>query len=315
MRRLFKGLGYTTLAIAGLLGLAILFIYVRYPIVPPASDLVIEATPERVERGAYLFNHVAPCLDCHAERDWDLLAAPIVPGTAGKGAQFRWLVNEDLYAANITPHALADWTDGEMVRAITAGVDKDGNALYPLMPYDDYAKMPQEDIYAIVAYLRTLEPLAFTPPPPNGSVLINLIGRILPEPYHPPSPIDPADTIAYGEYLTAVASCAFCHGSDFSGGRLFRLPGGGAIRAANLTPDRETGLGNWNRESFIHAFKMLSDHQGNPVPVPEGRMNTPMPWIRFSGMTEGDLGAIYEYLRTLPPVAKNLRAMPTEGAP
>ncbi len=220
-----------------------------------------------------------------------------------------------MYAANITPHSLGDWADGEMVRAITAGVDKDGKALYPLMPYDDFAKMPQEDIYAIVAYLRTLEPIAFTPPPLKGNVLINLIGRILPGPYHPPPPVDPSDAVAYGEYLTEVASCAFCHGSDFSGGRLFRIPSGGAIRSANLTPDKETGLGNWNREGFIRTFKWFSDHQGNPIPVPKGRVNTAMPWIRFSGMTEDDLGAIYDYLRTLLPVSKDVRSMPTEDDP
>lgn len=309
MRRLFKVLGYSILTLIGLIGLALLFIFVRYPIIPPVSDIRIETTPERLARGTYLFNHVAPCLTCHSERDWAWYTGPIVPGTEGKGAQIQWLVNLDLFSANITPHGLSAWTDGEIIRAITSSVGKKDQPLNPMMPSDDFAKMPQEDIYSLVVYLRSLNPVAFDPPKPAGNFLINLVGRILPAPYVPPPPVDLSDTVAYGKYLTHVASCNFCHDSDFSGGQLFRIPGGGAVRSANITPAKDVGIGDYSRDAFIRTFKSFTSHQAEPIPVPEGEVNTVMPWIQFSGMTEEDLGAIYDYLRTLPPVEKNVAAL------
>lgn len=62
----------------------------------------------------------------------------------------------EFYSRNLTPANLRGWTDGEIFRAITAGVNKEGEALFPVMPYRNYSKMDKEDIYDIIAYLRTL---------------------------------------------------------------------------------------------------------------------------------------------------------------
>jgi hypothetical protein len=72
------------------------------------------------------------------------------------------------------------------------------------------------------------------------------------------------------------------------------------VRSANITPDKETGIGTWNKEIFIKRFRdsMLLAEQA----VKPGDYNTVMPWTTYAGMNDTDLGAIYDYLTTLPAV-------------
>src|SRR5690606_35010597 len=113
---------------------------------------------------------------------------------------------------------------------------------------------------------------------------------------------------AYGEYLAEVAGCRFCHtqqengkevpGVAFAGGLELAFEAG-VVVSANITPDPLTGIGGWTREAFVARFKAFADE----VPaVADGDPNTVMPWSLYAGMTEEDLGAIYDYLRTVPPV-------------
>ncbi|HMV91786.1 MAG TPA: cytochrome C, partial [Cyclobacteriaceae bacterium] len=130
--------------------------------VSDASDLKIDYTAERIDRGKYLANNVAMCIDCHSTRDFTVFGGPLIPGTEGKGGEkFSKELGfpGDFYAANITPAAIGNWTDGELFRAITTGVSKDGHALFPVMPYLNFGKMDKEDIYSIIAYIRTLKPI------------------------------------------------------------------------------------------------------------------------------------------------------------
>ncbi len=134
------------------------YFFVRYPDVPPPEDVKVAATPERLARGEYLVENVVGCVVCHAERDLTKYSGPVVDGTKGKGGQRFGFGLEPfvIYTKNITPAGIGEWTDGELIRAITAGVSRDGTPLFPLMPYPHYAKMAREDVEAIVAYLRTL---------------------------------------------------------------------------------------------------------------------------------------------------------------
>ena len=301
MRRLFSILRWTLVGLALLVvaGLAILFLL--FPRSSEPMKLSIERTPERIERGRYLVEHVANCLDCHSERDWSYYGGPVVPGTEGMGAPLR-VLRPHVHSANITPAALDSWTDGELVRAFTSGISRDGRVLNPFMPYDTYARMSKEDVYAVTAYLRMLPPIDNEVPLPQESLPIRLLSRILPKPYDPPPPIAPDDSIAYGSYLANIAECSFCHGADFSGGRRFRIPGTDQRWASvNLTPHPQNRVGTWSRENFIGVFKSFSPPGGREIPGNE--VNTVMPWYRYAGMTESDLGAIYDYLRTLPPIA------------
>jgi len=145
MKTILKAIGLIlgVLIVAGLGWL--IYFNSTHPNVAPAKDIHVEITPERLERGKYLANIAANCIDCHSKRDFTKYSGPIIPGT--------------LYAKNITPAGIGDWTDGEILRAITVGVNKKGEALFPLMPYNRFRHMSQEDLYSIIAYLRTLKPI------------------------------------------------------------------------------------------------------------------------------------------------------------
>lgn len=107
------------------------FVYFNsaYPKAGPAPKIKIEYSQDRIERGKYLANHVSMCMDCHSTRDWATFAGPLVPGTEGKGGE-RYDkalgVPGTVYAKNLTPENLGKWSDGEIFRAITSGVNKDG---------------------------------------------------------------------------------------------------------------------------------------------------------------------------------------------
>ncbi len=97
----------------------------------------IELTAERIERGEYLAHHVMVCASCHSKRDFTLFAGPIAEGEAWKGYAHSQKEGLPGYyvASNLTPSNLGDWTDGEIFRAMTVGVSKDGRPLFPMMPY------------------------------------------------------------------------------------------------------------------------------------------------------------------------------------
>jgi hypothetical protein len=310
------------MAIAG--GIGAIYLVTSFPKVGPASDITIEATPERLARGEYLANNVLSCVVCHSGRDWKVFAAPIIAGTKGAGGE-RFGKEMGLpgtfYAKNITPVGLGEWSDGEIVRAITSGVDRDDKALFPLMPYLAYNKMAQEDVYSVVAYLRTLKPVGSSSYPESSfDMPMNLIIRTIPQPYTSAPAPDPTDELAYGEYLTTVAACFDCHtmqkqgnpveGFEYAGGFEFILPGGQRVRSTNITPDAETGIGAWNKVRFIAQFKSYDTPEGKRMPLVEGRFNSLMPWTQYAGMDEKDLGAIYAYLQTLKPVQNKVEKYP-----
>lgn len=322
--------------LAGLVGLVVIlvgaglaYLFTRYPAVPPPEDVRLQATPERLARGQYLVDNVVGCVVCHADREWTRYSAPVVAGTKGKGGQRFGFGAEPfvLYARNITPAAVGEWTDGELVRAITTGVSRDGTPLFPLMPYPRYAQMSREDIEAIVVYLRTLPAVAHDPVPPRTlDFPLPLIVRTIPAPArHVPTP-DPTDRVAYGRYLTNAAVCADCHtpiddqgaplpGKDFAGGTPFTPNGVGLVRSANLTPDATTGIGTWTEDQFLATFRAYRDQPARTLDGAERLQNTEMPWTYYAGMQDDDLRAIYAYLRTLSPVVNRVEKFPSAAAP
>ncbi|MEX0686399.1 MAG: c-type cytochrome [Balneolales bacterium] len=293
---------------------SLLYVSFGLPNVDDAPDIVIESSPERLSRGAYLVNHVAICMDCHSERDWSLFSGPLKPGTQGMGGE---LFDENLglpgryYASNITPAGIGDWTDGEVFRAITSGVNRDGNALFPLMPYPNYGQMDDEDIYSVIAYLRTLEPIEHEVPKSVSNFPMNLIIKTLPaKPAFQKMP-EKGNTLEYGKYLVNAAGCKSCHtpfakgeyNEDllFAGSREFPMPQGGLLKSANITFHEKTGIGTWTKERFVERFKSMDSSLVSIANQPDS-FNTIMPWSLYSGMEEDDLEAIYEYLKSVKPV-------------
>ncbi len=299
--------------------LVIFYILYFLPRVPVEENIRIEITPERLERGKYLAENVAQCLDCHSTRDWSKFSAPAIPGTEGKGGEaFDRTMGfpGTYYAANITPFNLRDWSDGELFRAVTAGVSRDGRALFPIMPYPSYGKMDREDIYSIIAYIRSLKPVEHTPPASVSNFPMNIIINTIPS-AGALSPKPPAtDRVRYGGYLANAASCAECHTPAnrgqiieeklFSGGRYFELPDGTVI-SRNITPDRQTGIGAWSEQDFITRFKAFekAEHYSAEGLKP-GDFNTVMPWSNYAQMTDADLAAIYAYLMSVKPIANKV---------
>lgn len=285
------------------------------PNVGDAPDIEVSKAPNNVERGRYLANSVAVCMDCHSVRDWSLFTGPPSPGTLGRGGEE---FNQKMglpgiyYSKNLTPYGLEDWTDGEIFRAVTTGVSKDGSALFPIMPHPNYARVSKDDIYDIIAYLRTLDPIEYTPPPAESDFPMNFIINTIPqEPMFTPIP-DDSDTVAKGKYLVTMASCADCHtpfdkgeydmSMFLAGGREFPFPWA-TLTTANLTPDEETGLGNWTEKVFVQRFKQYQDSSYVIPKVKPGDFMTIMPWIMYSTMEEEDLKAIFAYLQSLDPIS------------
>lgn len=297
----------------------------RYPDAGPAPTLTVEKTAARLERGKYLAEHVAVCIDCHSDRDWTKFSGPIVEGSEGAGG-FRFGPElgfpGTIYSKNITPAGIGSMTDGQLLHTITTGIGKDGSALFPLMPYHAYANAADEDLYAIIAYIRTLKPIEREVPPTELDFPLNLIVRTIPA--HRPAPKaapDRSDSVAYGRYLITMAGCADCHtqseegvpvpGREFGGGVEFHLPAG-TVRSANLTPEMETGTGAWTKEIFIAKFRAFAGPDG-AQPVGENGFQTVMPWTWYAGMTDDDLGAIYSYLTTLKPVWNKVEPWTSAG--
>lgn len=315
MKRLLK---ISLLVIAIILcGLGGLLGYVKYglPRVGAAPNLTIKADAEMLRRGDYLVNHVMACMVCHSRRDYTKFSAPVVLGTEGAGGEgFNRAEGfpGDFPPSNITPAHLAAWTDGEIFRALTAGVRQNGEPLFPVMPYLMYGQLDETDVRAVIAYLRTLAPNEHAVAAAQADFPFSLILRTFPTaPKMGPRP-DAAETVKYGEYLTKAASCLDCHTTGqpaeraFAGGFEFRLPDGGTVRSANITPDEETGIGRLSKEQFIRRFKAYETSVYQPSTVKPGEFNTVMPWTVFAGMTEHDLGAIYDYLRTVRPVRQSV---------
>jgi mono/diheme cytochrome c family protein len=267
-----------------------------------------------VERGKYLAWHVMGCIDCHSRRDFSKFSGPVVPGTEGMGGErFGPEVGlpGNVYGRNITPAAIGDWSDDELARAITRGISKNGDTLFPIMPYLAYSKMSRQDLNDIIKYIRTLKPLENKVPARQLFIPIAMaIPTQLPDPdmskNHKP---DPADKVKYGEYLFMQASCSDCHTPRERGTPDFtRVAGGGnsfkhekfSVNTPNITPDT-SGIGLWTEKMFLQKFKAnSSDEFVNRDP---GKFNTYMPWSLFGKMKDDELKAIYAYLRTIKPVS------------
>jgi mono/diheme cytochrome c family protein len=292
-----------------------LYYFVILPRDLPVPDLTIEITPERVARGEYMANAVFGCMYCHSERDWDLFGAPPKPGTLGKGGEVfdeRVGVSGYLVSPNITPYHLGDWSDGEIYRAVVNGLHKEGYAFFPIMPFDVYLHLKTEDVYSIIAYLRTLEPI---PSEHNGensgrrlTPIMQFIAnsRALPA---DPWDFEPDDPVAQGRYITLIAGCRFCHtpanermqpyeDMRFGGGLGMRA-NGERVYSSNISPDPATGIGNWTLDDFVRRFRQYA---GARIPVSDTGFQTQHAWTEYAKLSDDDLAALFTYLMAQPPV-------------
>lgn len=325
MKTFLKIVGGLVLLVIALIACAVIWLAVRKPESRPASTEKVEATPERMARGKYLVEHVSPCLDCHSDHVLKF-STPVKPGTEGEGG---FIFDKNIgfpgvvAAQNITPDpefGLGKWTDGEIIRAVREGVDRNGDALFPMMPYEHFRSMSDDDVKAVIVYIRTLKPIHKSVPAKHIDFPVNLFIKFAPKPVDGvvKTP-DPHDTIAYGKYLTTIAGCYECHTPHddkgmriaekaFSGGWEMKGPWGRNF-TANLTP-AGSYMSHATKEEFIGRFKAYASMDANTAPEAPAGHNTVMGWTVYAGITESDLGAIYDYLKTVKPIENKVVTFP-----
>ncbi|HEV7923169.1 MAG TPA: cytochrome c [Thermoanaerobaculia bacterium] len=254
-------------------------------------------------RGEYIVRSVAVCGSCHSadEKNPD--------GPLSGGREFRdWRIGV-ARASNLTPDretGLGNWSEAQIVRALRNGQDDEGRLLAPVMPYEWFHQMSDEDAFAVARYLKSLPPVRNeTESSPN---FVFRLGKLFlrPKPAMATSAPPRAATAEYGGYLSQhVGLCADCH-TQRAGllqkadrGRLFggmtKPPKAFPAKPPNITPDPSAGIGRWSEADFVRALRTGV--------TPEGEKLHPfMPWPELKRMTDDDLHALWLYLRTVPSV-------------
>jgi len=305
---------------------ALSYIKIALPNVGAAPEMKVEITPGRISRGEYLANHVTVCIDCHSKRDWSRFSGPPDTATLGMGGDVfdqKFGFPGTYYARNITPEGISGYSDGELFRAITTGVDKEGKAMFPVMPYKYYGQLDEEDIKSIIAYIRTLRPIKNQVPTSSSDFPMNFIINTIPQKAsftHRPSK---TDIVNYGKYITTAAGCIECHtkadkgnliaGTEFGGGREFPFPDGDVVRSLNISSDAETGIGGWTADDFINVFHSRADSTSVRTVLQQGDFNSIMPWSMYGKMTDEDLKAVFAYLKTTTPIKNTVDAFTPAG--
>jgi mono/diheme cytochrome c family protein len=265
-----------------------------YPAIKASTDSAV------IARGKHLIFSSAHCINCHSRNNPDSLInlGRDVPLTGG--VLFDLPVGK-IYSKNITPDletGIGRFSDAEIARALRYGVHPDGTVVYDFMPFHNTS---DEDLTAIISYLRSQKPVRNEIPKNELNALGKIVKAFLVKPVGPNGQIPekvPRDTTAvYGKYLAlSVAECNGCHTKRNLAGAYTGEPFGGGNKiegfiTPNLTPDSSGRIFSWTKQNFIDRFRMGKLYS-----------KSPMPWNSFKRMTDEELTAIYNYLKTLKPV-------------
>lgn len=262
------------------------------------------ADDDLLARGEYLVNGIMACGNCHSSRTAE---GELIEGMELAG---NFVIEDPVfkaYAPNITPnteYGIGAWTDKEIIRAIRQGIRPDGQVLGPPMAFSLYRDISDNDVRAIVAYLRSIPAVEHKVPRSSYSIP-------LPPNWGPPVEVVPDiprdDLVAYGEYLAGpLGHCVHCHTPlvkgqfDFThlgaGGNLFVKPLGYSftVLASNITQHPEFGLGKWSDDAIKKVISTGINRSDQTL----------LPFMGFSfyqNISDADLDAIVAYLRTIPP--------------
>lgn len=315
MKKLLKVLGIVILIVAiGGAGFAS-FIAIRgvpkYTAnVPQVPNVTI--TPERVARGAKMAAML--CNHCHFDGEKNGLSGIHMVEIPEFGV---------INAKNITndpEYGIGKWTDSQLIYFIRTGIHPmTGQYVPPYMP--KLIHISDEDIYSIVAYLRSDKPhvqaIKSELPESQPSFLIKFLSFVAFKPFeYPTNPIADPDTtnlIEWGKYLSLYQlECYACHSKSFEkmnmlepeksdgffgGGNPIGTADGSKIHSRNITPDEETGIGKWTEAQFIQAVRYGI--------VPNGPALRP-PMVPFVQLTDNELKAMYAYMRTVPKISNKV---------
>jgi mono/diheme cytochrome c family protein len=283
------------------------YFYGAYPKMRPAPQMTAPNTPEAIERGRYLSEALTGCIACHSpideSRPGDFpqagleYAGRVFPADAGFPGK--------IVAPNITPDpetGIGQWTDGEVARAIREGVSRDGRPLFPLMNYPGYRDFSDDDVLAIVAYLRTRKPIRRDDERTELDFPVGMMIRTVPQPLDRQPPGLPAAGVERGRALLMVMLCGECHtprddrgnqiaGKELAGGNAFRGPWG-VVYASNITAHPSAGIGAYSNDDLKRVFKEGKNRAGRELWV--------MPWSVTKNLTDADIDALIAALREVP---------------
>lgn len=278
---------------------------VPYPNIHASTDSNI------INRGKHLVLATAHCANCHGKP-----AQKNVQGTdpdLSGGVLFDLPLGK-IYSPNLTPGkgGIGTFSDREIARVLRYGVRPDGTAMLDIMPFHNTS---DEDLQAIISYLRQLKPVNRIQPKTNFSIPGKIVNAFLISPVPPigqaPASVKKDSIAAYGKYLaTSLTNCRGCHtnrnlltgaftGIEYAGGLALesKTDSGTVIYTTpNLTTGADSRINGWSREQFIARFR-------------KGRLlkESHMPWESFSRMDDIELTAIYKYLKTLPPATAGIK--------
>jgi mono/diheme cytochrome c family protein len=270
----------------------------------PLTSRKFEVTPQRLERGRYIFNALSGCVDCHSPHDLGSPDHPVKMDMQGAGEVMPF---DDLpgrvVAPNLTPDpqtGAGTWTDDELARAIREGIGNDGRTLFPMMPYGHYRTMSDDDLASLVVYIRSLPAVRNELQKTEIIFPVKYLIRSVPQPVtNPVAAPDPSNRVAWGTYLVNLAGCIDCHspmdkgqplpGMDFAGGQPFTGAWGKTV-SANITPDA-SGIGYYDEALFIQVLRTGY--------VKARKLDALMPVEQYRNLTDDDLKAMFAYLRTV----------------
>ncbi len=248
----------------------------------PVPILQVAGTPDQITRGRAVAESF--CDDCHSR-------GGALTGGFDIGKELSVDIGH-LVTANLTPAGELDrWSDGQIFRAIRNSVDADGHWLV-IMSYTGAGNLSDEDIEALIAYIRTVPPAGVeTPDPPDqlNMLGVTMLGAgLLPSgrPIQTGAIAAPpkAATAAYGGYILSYQDCRGCHGPNLTGGVQGQL--------GPIGPDLDL-VKDWTLEQFMATMRTGIDPAGHQI-------SGEMPWRPIGKMDDVELGAIYQYLVDMP---------------
>lgn len=275
---------------------------------PKIPEVKVESTPERIAKGEKIASML--CIHCHSDANNKLVGKRIIDLPPAFG---------EIYSMNITHDAtkgIGNWTDGELIYFLRTGLRKDGSYAPPYMP--KFPLLSDEDMNSIISWLRSdaygLKASSEEPPASKPGFLMkalsNFVDGAKPLPF-PASATPVPDTTnkeVWGKYLANnLYACFACHSADFAtnselapeqskgfyggGNKLLDLQGK-LILSKNITPDG-TGIGTWTEQDFVNAMRYGKRKNGKQLRYP---------MLPYNQLTEGEISAIYAYLRTIPAI-------------
>ena len=320
-----KMVGYSLLAVVSVAAAGFAYLYFRSPATAPAPNIKVDASPARIARGKYIYL-LSDCDGCHSPVNRQLYDNPPVEGLQAAGQLFPDPTAPGrIVVSNITPDretGIGNWTDGEKIRAIREGISRDGHMLFPIMPYPHFRHMSEDDVQSLVAYLNTLPPVRNSLPATKVDFPVALLVKGVPRPVTE-AVKNPgrSNKQLYGEYLATLGSCETCHTQEergqivvskrFGGGRSFGI-GDQVVVSANISPDKQSGIGEWSLDRFQQRFYKHSKHARKPRVDADPEKFTIMPWDNLSQLPPEDLEAIYVYLMSRLPIENKVESHPVE---